>query len=912
MDIQKVYVKTRAEFGKQCIFDTFGPNLDVNIQPNPNDMNDYIKRTHCHVGVQHSKQLALHEIQTITTTKKNSGMYHFEGGWPKEINPRDEETVARFRRRIEKDDSWAPKLRGLFEDMEDSVLQNASVNIYEQYFDDMIPTPLVQPLGLRTANVYTDPETPKRPVTNISWSPDSGSRIAVCYCFLDYGRLPDYSKRMYIWQVENPNEPYMGLEPFCPCVACDFNPRDPSVLASGLMTGQVCNWDIRTGRIPVQSSHLQFSHREYANAVKWQPSKSNTEFFSTSVDGCAMWWDTRNLRQPTEVLLFDLEKPNEPHMDRAIGVSCLSFGPIIGTKFMFGLENGMILTGSRKSKTNAEKLAVRYEGHYGRVNSVDRNTFNPAIFLTVGDWRARVWAEDTREGNLISTPFLREYPTSGCWNKARYSVFYVTTSAGRLLVWDIIQTLKRPIFALQLCHERLTYLTPCDEGVFLAIGSFIGDVYLVEPTDFFRSFDRRDRSLLSEYLERCSKLTKAVDVRLREIKLVQKIIAEEEDVSKKTKEKGKGKGKGKDKDKDKGKDKKEKKSTAKVKKTGRETKVTKEQEKAGSKEKKKVGKEDTPELVEAEKRYFEAVQKGLEVYASETDPDIIPVFPQAVTVKKQEKKRRKVEDTEKGSLKDSKQSSTLTVKDSDLEKKLTTQVRKKPKSTLDVDGSLKESVKTKSTVIDSREAFDEGVDEKKKKAKISFTLPVPCKDVVCKPKVCCWRPGKKGKRKVKLRKEKSRTDRSLITEPSDVRVKKSMSVRSTKKVDIAYEMRQPPSVLTEAASMAREHLRTAFHPIEKPTKREKQKLVAFEVREEEEDDRDSQRIEKPKRKQVVIPDPCAPPRAKSSMAQFAGIFGVRQPELTRKKIRGTNYLEEYEKIRRRVYPRISEFHQLVE
>ena len=42
-------------------------------------------------------------------------MYHFEGGWPKDINPRDEEITTRYRRRVEKDDNWAPRLRPLFE-----------------------------------------------------------------------------------------------------------------------------------------------------------------------------------------------------------------------------------------------------------------------------------------------------------------------------------------------------------------------------------------------------------------------------------------------------------------------------------------------------------------------------------------------------------------------------------------------------------------------------------------------------------------------------------------------------------------------------------------------------------------------------------------------------------------------------
>lgn len=61
--------------------------------------------------------------------------------------------------------------------------------------------------------------------------------------------------------VDNPNKPWMSLEAPFATVVNEFNPRDPSVLASGLMSGQVCSWDIRTGTSPVQMSHRQFSHR---------------------------------------------------------------------------------------------------------------------------------------------------------------------------------------------------------------------------------------------------------------------------------------------------------------------------------------------------------------------------------------------------------------------------------------------------------------------------------------------------------------------------------------------------------------------------------------------------------------------------------------------------------------------------
>lgn len=118
-----------------------------------------------------------------------------------------------------------------------------------------------------------------------------------------------------------------------------------------------------------------------------------------------MWWDTRKLRSPTDILIFDLDVPNEPQMDRAIGVSSANFEPSVSAKFMFGLENGVVVSGSKKARTPAEKLATQFYAHYSPVSAVDRNSFNPKIFLSVGDCTARIWAEDTKDYNLVSTRY---------------------------------------------------------------------------------------------------------------------------------------------------------------------------------------------------------------------------------------------------------------------------------------------------------------------------------------------------------------------------------------------------------------------------------------------------------------------------------------------------------------------------
>lgn len=69
MEIKQVFLKTRAEFGKQCIFDVHGPHLDLEIKPDPDAMVNYVTKTYCNVDVQFTKQLALHEVRKNCSLK---------------------------------------------------------------------------------------------------------------------------------------------------------------------------------------------------------------------------------------------------------------------------------------------------------------------------------------------------------------------------------------------------------------------------------------------------------------------------------------------------------------------------------------------------------------------------------------------------------------------------------------------------------------------------------------------------------------------------------------------------------------------------------------------------------------------------------------------------------------------------
>lgn len=91
--------------------------------------------------------------------------------------------------------------------MENCILQNNAINIYQQYFSDVEPTPLVERSSARTVNVYQDQSPVTRPVSHISWSPDNYTKIAVSHCNLNFQEATSQQiTHSYIWEVGKHNK----------------------------------------------------------------------------------------------------------------------------------------------------------------------------------------------------------------------------------------------------------------------------------------------------------------------------------------------------------------------------------------------------------------------------------------------------------------------------------------------------------------------------------------------------------------------------------------------------------------------------------------------------------------------------------------------------------------------------------
>lgn len=204
------------------------------------------------------------------------------------------------------------------------------------------------------------------------------------------------------------------------CTRVEFNIKDTHKLAGGLIDGKVCVWDTRVGKNPSLISKQEVCHQERVTSLLWIHSKSNTEFYSGSLDGQLLWWDTRYFNAPVDSLLCDIEKTDEQDLKRSFGCTVAEYEFTIPTRFLVGTEEGYVLYGNKKGKTPTEKLTIKVKCHDGPVYSLERNPFFVKNFMTVGDFCIKIWSEDSRDSAII---WSVQYPfemTCGTWSRTRY------------------------------------------------------------------------------------------------------------------------------------------------------------------------------------------------------------------------------------------------------------------------------------------------------------------------------------------------------------------------------------------------------------------------------------------------------------------------------------------------------------
>ncbi|XP_035038202.1 dynein axonemal intermediate chain 2-like [Hippoglossus stenolepis] len=527
MDIVHVYTKLRGELGRQCLFSDRPAELLVDVLPEPSLGLEFIPKTPREQaqGVDHD--MSEHQVNTECFQSNSCGINHVEGGWPKDVNPEEMEQTIRFRKKVEKDESYINSVLQLASVMEHCIRQNNAVDIYQEYLEDEEEVEGSQePPSAKTIYVFRDPNEVKRTITGLSWHPDSGRKLAAAYSCLEFQKTSkDMSLDSYIWDIENPNRPEMTLKPTSPLICLNYNPKDSHILVGGSFNGQIAYWDTRRGSQPVEISSVEQSHRDPVYKIVWLQSKTGTDAFSASTDGQVLWWDVRKLSEPTEHLVLDLGR--EGNLNRALGAISLEFESTMPTKFMVGTEQGVVVSCNRKAKTPAEKIVCTYDGHHGPIYALQRNPFFPKNFLTVGDWTARIWSEDIKESSIMWTKYQMSFLTDACWSPVRPSVFFTVKNDGVLDVWDIIFKQNDPTLSLKVCDTALNSLCVQDNGRLVACGSQQGEATLLEICSGLSTLQKNEKNLLAAMFERETKREKILESRQREIRLKERSRSEQ-------------------------------------------------------------------------------------------------------------------------------------------------------------------------------------------------------------------------------------------------------------------------------------------------------------------------------------------------------------------------------------------------
>lgn len=459
------------------------------------------QRTFVAAGVQALPEYAVHGVTTESAPLKHSGMCHTEGGWPAEVDPTDGEQVARWRKRVERDEDYIRTVLRLGAVVEDIVRQNAALDIYADYFGDAAPLSLAAP-SVATLAALRHPLGERRAVQALAWGPDGSGHVATAFAAGDdaFGGLAA------VYDAAMPTAPVATLTGPSPALCLAYNPKDHAILGAGQRNGQFALFDVRHGPAPAAATDPAASHTDALTGAAWTQSKTGTEFMTASLDGSVAWWDSRRLGERLEGALLRERTaaggagPEGP----GLGATCLEYSVSAGpAKFMVGTATGAILTGNRRAKNPAERITGTLSGHVSAVASLSRHPFFPKHFLSVGDWTARVWSEDLH-APLVATPCRAAYVTASGWSPARPAVFFAAGADGRLEAWDLLQSHAAPVLSASLTDAPLTALAVQEAGRagLLAVGCADGATLVVRPGEGLAQTQGDEKTAFTALMER--------------------------------------------------------------------------------------------------------------------------------------------------------------------------------------------------------------------------------------------------------------------------------------------------------------------------------------------------------------------------------------------------------------------------
>jgi dynein intermediate chain 2 len=425
----------------------------------------------CTRGVQITPQYSAHEVSTEKTPltkavqKKQTGMAHVHGCWPPEVDPTDAEAVKRWRRKIERDETYIATVLKLGAMVEGAIKENNALDLYVQHFSDY-STPKFDPPKLK--HVYSITPDAGRLVTSLCWAPNGKGLLAVSTSdsLLRIYDIPTSSSSACLKSQSTVVIPENGTT-----TVQAYNPTTSlKMLGVGLANGYCCFFDLRSQGQAVLANFR--AHSDRMTGISWcSDLKGGMEVMTTSVDGWAAWWDVRMPGRRVDSLLLKIDNncagdhrrrsstSGEP--DTLYSPTCLSSCSGIMqecsgyNKFWVGTSAGDILIGNRDLQTSKARLSQPpLSGHHlgDSIQCISRN--GAGVCLSVSALRVNIWSKTDLD--TLTSPLMSLIPTrrqssvfrAAAWSPSHEGMLYVGDDMGYVDAWDMSSTELKPIASL--------------------------------------------------------------------------------------------------------------------------------------------------------------------------------------------------------------------------------------------------------------------------------------------------------------------------------------------------------------------------------------------------------------------------------------------------------------------------------
>jgi dynein intermediate chain 2 len=510
------YPKVRNQFGHAPDFgDTKHPEQVQSIARDPN----YDHKGRWFNLIEQTLELscippvARHTVSTRTFTTNSKASKHTHGAWPVELKnmERQDRDKKRNAKKKKDNENYSIGVPELSRKAEDVIRQNNVIDLYEKYFDSEDPGVVVEePPSTKTAAVLRDPEGEvPREANCISWHPDQANKLAVAYSSLQFqnGRT-GMKATSYIWDLNTPNSPDYALTPQSPLVSLEYNPKKQEEICGGSYNGLITFWDLRQDK-PYLT--LDKAHHDPVYDIRWIQARGGNECVSVSTDGRLLWWDMRKPKQNGYTDELVLEEKGTRYGGMSLGYKAEAGG----TKYLVGTEQGYVLSCDRKPKKMGATSQKSFKvfgsvgsKHLGPINTIERNSLHHKMFLTVGDWTARVWGEDTMKTPIMTTRYDGSYLTSGCWSPTRAGVFFTTKADGSFDIWDLYHKQNAPTYTSKLGDLPLRSIKLERSGSLVAMGAQDGTVSVLHLNQGLWDGNKKERDDIGAMFERESKREK--------------------------------------------------------------------------------------------------------------------------------------------------------------------------------------------------------------------------------------------------------------------------------------------------------------------------------------------------------------------------------------------------------------------